>query len=116
MIGRNFLEYGAACVALLTGCKAALFESAFVLGIDGGGYLSLEDYAVGLVIKIGDRNSGKQRLGVRMDRICKQLFCRCLLHHLAEVHYRYLIGEVVNYAEVVGDKYVSKTGLLLNFF
>jgi len=107
MIGRNFFEYRAACIALITASEAALFESAFILGIDGGSYLTLKNYAVGLMVKIGDRYSGKQRLGVRMDRICKQLFRRCLLYHLSEVHYRYLIGEVVNYAEVVGNKYVG---------
>ena len=60
---------------------------------------------------IGERNSGKERLGVRMEGMSKELIGGGKLNHLTEVHNADSVGEILNYREVVRDEENGKTPL-----
>ena len=76
--------------------------------VGGIGHLARQDDAVHVRLRIGLRDGGQQRLGVRMLGIAEQLLGLGQLDHLADVHHAHPVGDVLDDAEVVGDEQVGE--------
>ena len=48
-----------------------------------------------------------------MDRIGKQFFGRRFLHHLSQIHNGNFIGQMIDDTQIVSDKDIGKSHLLL---
>ena len=74
MVGFNLTQHGIALVAhTLYRAVAALHKAASIRQIDGSGNFALDDLAFRLILAHNrQRNSRKQRLGIRMQRILEE--------------------------------------------
>src|SRR5829696_8314619 len=64
-----------------------------------------------LLHRIGNRDSRKQRLGIRMRRVLVDIVDRTDLHDLAQIHHRYPIRDVPDHRKVVRDEEVGQREL-----
>ena len=87
MLGPQFAELRSVLRALFSGQRAAGGETAAGLRVDRAGDFALDnlDFLVAH-LDIGNGNGGKQRLGVGVLRVFKQLFGRSELDALAQIH------------------------------
>ena len=107
MIRRDFLELRQR-LAAVAGIIAPLVETAFIRRVDGGSDLALNEDALLLCAELRDGDCGKQRLGVGMERVIKQLLCRRLFHDLPKIHHGDFIREMVDHGKIVRDKNIGK--------
>ena len=91
-------------------------EAAALGGICGRGNITLEDDTVHFHVGVGMGNCGEQSLCVGMEGICEDILLGSEFHHTAKVHNTDLIGDVLNYGKVVGDKHVSQSQIVLQLF
>ena len=63
--------------------------------------------------KLGDGDCGKERFGVRMQRILKEPVRGHALHALPEIHYGDLGRNMLYDGEVMRDKHIGEPHLLL---
>lgn len=103
IFGKLF-ELGCAVEALFACKAAARSKAAGILGIDGACKLTLEDLPVHLFIKRRNRNGGEQRLGVRVPGVLEELLGGSLFYHLSQIHYAYMIRDMLYYRKIVGDE------------
>ena len=68
--------------------------------------------ALGLGGRVRDRNRGQQRLGIRVHGVVEELVGLRELHHLAEVHHRDPVTQVVHDAQVMGDEEIREVELV----
>ena len=54
-----------------------------------------------------------KRLGVGMQRVAEQFVARGQLDHLAQVHHRHPVGDMLHHAQVVGDEQVGQAEFFL---
>src|SRR5258706_15434089 len=71
-------------------------------------HFALEDDELGAKARIGLRNRGKKRLGVRMLRGREELLSRRDLHDPADVHHGDALADVLHDAQVRGDEKTSE--------
>ena len=64
---------------------------------------------------VGFRDRREERTRVRMRWVPEEIRCRRSLHHLAEVHHRDPIAEMLHHPKVVGNKEIREPELLLKF-
>lgn len=85
--------------------------------IHGGCDLTADQFT-GRLVLANHRNGdgGKKRLGIGMHWIGKQLIGPCLFHHLAQIHDRDVVREILDDREVMGDKDIGKSNVLLQLF
>ena len=69
--------------------EAAGMEAAAGRGIDGAGHHAFQDDARSTVFLVHDGDGRQQGLGVRMLGVGEEVFGRCLLDNLAQVHHRH---------------------------
>lgn len=83
--GLNLPEFGTLFPAFVGGVGAAGTEPAALGYIHGAGQLSLNGNPLSLAAQFGIRNGNgrNQSLGVRMQRIFKDLFTGAQFHHAA---------------------------------
>src|SRR6266542_3471964 len=83
--------------------------------VDGGGDLPLQADrgSTPLGYRVGDRDRGKQGLGVGVLRLVVDVVPVRGLHHLAQVHDGDPVGQVADDREVVGDEQIGEVELLL---
>ena len=93
--------------------RAAARKAAARRGVYGAWHVAFQQYALRLNVKPGDRHGGKQRLGIRMNRIFEQLFAVRKLNHASKVHYRYAVGNMFNNAQVMGYEQIRQSSVLL---
>ena len=84
--------------------RAARAERAAAHGVGRAGQRALEQDALALRVGVRDRHRGEQRLGVRMVGRREDVLDAPVLHHLAQVHDRDVVGEVADHGEVVRDE------------
>ena len=46
----------------------------------------------------------------------KEFFCRSFFHHLSQVHNGNIIGKIVDYGEIMGNKDIGQPHFPLKFF
>ena len=115
MVGLNLSQHRVALVAhALYRAVAALHKAASIRQIDGSGNFALDDLAFRLILAHdGQRNSGKQRLSIGMQRILKEQVSRSLLYHGPHIHYSDIIGEIFYYGQIMSDEDIGQTQILL---
>ena len=97
-------------LAPLVAVFAALCESAAWFYIDRAAYLSayqLYFLSSGLQRRFRDR--GQQCFGIRVQRVFKQFVGIGVFHALSQIHYHDIVGNVLYYAEVVGNEHIRQT-------
>ena len=101
--------------ALLRSVAAAGAEGAAGGHIEGAGNVALENYAVlfagGLGVGYGYR--GKQGLGVGVLWIGHKLVGIRKLHYVAQIHYRYAVGNMLYDQQIMCDEEVCNAQLVL---
>ena len=88
-------------------------KAASRLWVDGAGHLSLQDLELSPPAEAGFRNGPEQRTGIGVGGIRKQFPLRGPLYALAHVHDHDLVGDVLDYAQVVGDEHIGQSPLVL---
>ena len=86
--------------------------------VQRAGHLALERLvrALRLDPRVRDRHRREQRPGVGVQRIVEELVRFGQLDHLAQVHHRDPVAEVVDDAQIVGDEEVGELELLAQVF
>ena len=100
------------CAALLC-IGAARSEAAAAGRINGTGNVSLQPFDFSRVIRIGHRNGRQQCFRVWMLRILKELIRTAKLNDVAQIHHHDAIAQVLNDAQIVGNKDVRQAVFLL---
>ena len=90
-------------------------ECAAARWIQGGGDIALQDDAIATLPSVGFRHRREERTRVRMRWVFEEISGRCRLHHLAEIHHRDPIAEMLHHPKVVSDKEIREPELLLKF-
>ncbi len=72
--------------------------------IDWRGHFTLENRAIPRSIRIGDRDRGKQRLGVGMERVLVQALTVGDFCNSAQIHDGDAVRDVLDHSEVVCDE------------
>ena len=112
--GLNLAQRDVARSALRCGIRATLCKPTAGLGVDWGRKLALERDLVHFDPRIRDRNGGQQRLCVGMYRRTEELLCISDLHDLPQIHNHDLVGQMLDNAQIVGNKQIGKPHFLLN--
>ena len=81
--------------------------------ICGRGQAALEDNAVELDVRIGDRDSREQCRGVGVQRLAEDLLGLGVLDHGAEVHDADRVGNMLDDGEVMGNEQIGDAEVLL---
>jgi len=84
--------------------------------VDGAGDVTGKDDLLFGCKRIGYRCGGEQRLSVWVPGGCIQFFSGGILYNFAQIHDGHLIGQVLDDAQVVGDKQISEAEFILQFF
>ena len=95
---------------------ASCVEAAALGGICGGRNISLENDSVHLYVGIGMGDSGEQSLCIRMEGLGEDVLLCSEFHHITEVHYTDLIGDILNYGKIVGNEHVCESEIVLQLF
>jgi len=111
----NFPEGGTALGADRRGSGAAGAEGAAAGQIHGAGHVALKHDTLGLLglVRVGDGHGGQQRYSVGVQRVAVQFRGGGHLHHLAKIHDRYPVGDVLYNRQIVGDEQVCEAQILL---
>ena len=72
--------------------------------------------ALPLDFRIGDRNGGKQRFRIRMERIRVEVFIAARLDDFSEIHDGNPVGNVFDDRQIVRDKQIRQFHFFLNVF
>ena len=75
--------------------------------------LAFQDDLLLFVVDIRNGDGRQQRLGVGVQRLCKEVLLVRNFYNLAQIHNRDLIADVLHDAQVVGDKEVGQIHLFL---
>ena len=81
--------------------------------IGWAGYVTFQDDATGLNIRVGRRDGGKQGFGVRMQWRGEQRIARRDLHNASEIHDGDAMADVLHDGEIVRDEKVGNAEFLL---
>ena len=93
----ELLELRCSLEAVLAGEAAARSEAACVLGINGACELALEYLPFLLVLDGRNGDGGEQRFGIGVPGVAEEFLGGRLLYHLAQVHYAYVVRNVLYY-------------------
>jgi antitoxin component HigA of HigAB toxin-antitoxin module len=93
--------------------RAAGMEAAAFRRVERAGHIPREDDAFALDRRVRDGDSGHQCLGIGVHRVTEQFLARGQFDHLAQVHDRDPVGDVLHNAQVVGDEQVRQVELTL---
>ena len=85
MFRQNLFKLGGPARAFFGCISAARSKAAAGFGIDRGGDLASQDGAPALLVNVGFGNCGKQRLGIGVERVLKQLVRSGLFNHVADI-------------------------------
>ena len=102
MTGLHLVERGSLLLADILAHGAAGMELAALGRICRRGDAAFQHDAVHLEVGIGHGNRGEERLGVRMEGICKDGIRIRVLHHGAKVHNTYSVGNVLDHGKIIG--------------
>ena len=111
----DFLKLGKLLRADALRDRAARVETAAGRRIQRRRRVASEDDALAglLDIRIGNRHGRQQRLRVRMVRLAVERLPVRNLDHLTQIHNGNAIGDVLHDGQVVGDKQICGTELVL---
>src|SRR5215471_11631856 len=84
--------------------------------IDRVRHVALQDDALALDARIGDRDRRQQRLGIGMQRRRIEVFSRRDLDDAAEIHHRDACADVLDDRQIVRDEEIGQPELLLQVF
>ena len=90
-----------------------LRKPALIRRINGGCDLALDELPLLLFADLGNRDSGKERLGVGMEPAAEHFLRIGKLHHHAQIHNHDRVGHMAHDGHVVGDEHVGQPQLLL---
>src|SRR5256885_2772383 len=81
--------------------------------VDRRGHVTLQNYSLALLLRIGNRNGRQQRLRVRMQWLRIQFGSGRNLDNPAQIHHSDARGNMLNNSQAMRDKQVSEPELLL---
>ena len=113
VIGCDLAEFWLHFGAQANGDRASWVEAAAGRWMQRAGNVACQDNALSQNKRIWHWYRAHQSEGVGMHRIAKQLITICHLNHLAEVHHRNPVTDVLDDAQVVCDKEIRKTEVFL---
>ena len=93
--------------------RAALVEGAAGRRVQRVGQLA-DDFDLRLVrVWMDGRGRRQQRLRIRVQRACLDVFLGTDLHWATEVHHHHVVGNVLHHCQVVGNEHVGGVEFLL---
>lgn len=105
-----FLELRDLLPATLCGVGTAGMETAAAWGIHGARNIALQQDTLPrlILLWIGQRYCGKQRLGIGVDRMVAKLIAFSQLHQAAQIHDANAVGDMAHHRDVMRDKQISQ--------
>ena len=82
--------------ALIGAVSASGMELTALRRICGAGKLALQGYGIGLLVGVSHGNRREECLSVRMLCVVANFLCSTHLNDVAKVHYRDIVGDVLN--------------------
>ena len=95
-------------LALFRRMRTSGVEAAALGRIGGRRNISLENDAVHLHVGIGVGDRREERLGIGMQRICKDILLCAKLYHRSKIHHADLIRQELDYRKIVRNKEICK--------
>src|SRR5579885_1025460 len=104
--------------ANLLGFPATWMEVTAAGRIDRAGYVALQDNALAAFLngRIGYRNGGEQRLGIRVQRHLVERLALCQFHHSSQVHHGHAIADMFHDRQIESHEQVGQAKLTLEIF
>ena len=78
----------------------------------GAGHIALEDDGAVLMVDVRHGRDGQKRLGVGVHGVGIELRARGDFHHIAQIHDRHPVADVLDRGQVVGNEQVGKPHLV----
>ena len=118
MSGPNFFKFRTFLRADILCKSAAGAETAAAWRIHRRRNISFEDDTLSVFFDLGirERNCGKQRLRIRMQRIFVQFISFGKLDDDPEIHDSDAVADVADHRKVMGDEQISQPHFLLQVF
>ena len=115
MTRTNFTQLRLRLSALVAGDRATAGKVAALRRVDRARHVAGKNLAVLLCFctRVRNRHCGKQRLGVRMQRVRIQIVGRSELNDIAEVHNGDTVADVLDDVEVMRNEEERQSELLL---
>ena len=110
---RHFLPLRHGMLADFRAVRAARVEFAALRRVDRAGNIAFQNPQLAVLLHVRGRNRGHQRLGVRVQRMVKQLLRVRQLDHVAQIHHADAVGDVFDNGKVVRDEQVGQVALFL---
>ena len=110
---RHFLPFRHGVLADFGAVRAARVEFAALRRVDRAGDIAFQNPQLAVLLHVRGRNRGHQRLGVRVQRVIKQLLRVRQFDHVAQIHDADSVGNVLDNGKIVRDEQIGQVALFL---